>query len=112
VRRSRRFNVPTEWCVRKNSTSSGKTTVKRPEARAPGATELHRSALEAAPTFGIFEAFPDSAARDAHDIGPGGRNFLRSALLDKMLAYPSQIYRLDAMFGKFSTMFGKKITSA
>ena len=63
-------------------------------------------------TFGIFEAFPDSAARDAHDIGPGGRNFLRSELLDEMLAYPSHIYRLDAMFGKFSTMFGKKITSA
>ena len=63
-------------------------------------------------TFGIFEAFPDSAARDAHDVGPGGRNFLRSELLDEMLAYPSHIYRLDAMFGKFSTMFGKKITSA
>ena len=62
-------------------------------------------------TFGIFEAFPDSAARDAHDIGPGGRNFLRSELLDEMLAYPSHIYRLDVMFGKFTTMFGKKITS-
>ena len=62
-------------------------------------------------TFGIFEAFPDSAARDAHDIGPGGRNFLRSELLDEMLAYPSHIYRLDAMFGKFSVMFGKKIGS-
>ena len=63
-------------------------------------------------TFGIFEAFPDSAARDAHDIGPGGRNFLRSELLNEMLAYPSHIYRLDVMFGKFTTMFGKKITSA
>jgi hypothetical protein len=62
-------------------------------------------------TFGIFEAFPDSAARDAHDIGPGGRNFLRSELLDEMLAYPAHIYRLDAMFGKFGVMFGKKITS-
>jgi quinol monooxygenase YgiN len=51
-------------------------------------------------TFGIFEAFPDSAARDAHDIGPGGRNFLRSELLHEMLAYPAHLYRLDVMFGK------------
>jgi hypothetical protein len=62
-------------------------------------------------TFGIFEAFPDNAARNAHDVGPGGRNFLRSAELDEMLAYPSHLYRLDVMFGKFGTMFGKKITS-
>jgi quinol monooxygenase YgiN len=62
-------------------------------------------------TFGIFEAFPDTAARNAHDIGPGGRNFLRSAELDEMLAYPAHLYRLDVMFCKFSVMFGKKITS-
>jgi len=62
-------------------------------------------------TFGIFEAFPDSAARNAHDGGPGGRNFLRSADLDDMLAYPAHLYRLDVMFGKYSVMFGKKITS-
>jgi quinol monooxygenase YgiN len=61
-------------------------------------------------TFGIFEAFPDSAARNAHDGGPGGRNFLRSADLDDMLAYPAHLYRLDIMFGKYSVMFGKKIT--
>ena len=42
-------------------------------------------------TFGIFEAFPDTAARNAHDIGPGGRNFLRSDLLDEMLAYPAHL---------------------
>ena len=62
-------------------------------------------------TFGIFEAFPDSAARNAHDGGPGGRNFLRSSDLDDMLAYPAHLYRLDVMFGKYSVMFGKKITS-
>jgi hypothetical protein len=61
-------------------------------------------------TFGIFEAFPDAAARDAHDIGPGGRNFLRSELLEAMLAYPAHIYRLDVMFGKFNVMFGKPMT--
>jgi quinol monooxygenase YgiN len=65
-----------------------------------------------ATTFGIFEAFPDTAARNAHDIGPGGSNFLRSAGLDEMLAYPAHLYRLDAAFGKFSFMFGKKVTSA
>jgi hypothetical protein len=62
-------------------------------------------------TFGIFEAFPDTAARNAHDIGPGGSNFLRSAELDEMLAYPAHLYRLDVMFGKFSVMFGKTISS-
>ena len=60
-------------------------------------------------TFGIFEAFPDVAARNAHDVGPGGQNFLRSAELEEMLAYPAHIYRLDVMFGKFNTLFGKKI---
>ena len=63
-------------------------------------------------TFGIFEAFPDTAARNSHDIGPGGSNFLRSAELDEMLVSPAHLYRLDVMFGKFSVMFGKKITSA
>jgi hypothetical protein len=62
-------------------------------------------------TLGIFEAFPDSAARDAHDIGPGGSNFLRADLLHEMLAHPAHLYRLDVMFGKLSVMFGKKITS-
>ena len=62
-------------------------------------------------TFGIFEAFPDSGARDAHDVGPGGRNFLRSAELDAMLAFPAHIYRLDVMFGKFGTLFGRSVTT-
>lgn len=60
-------------------------------------------------TFGIFEAFPDTAARNAHDVGPGGRNFLRAAELEAMLAYPAHLYRLDVLFGKFSVMFGTKI---
>jgi len=42
-------------------------------------------------TFGIFEAFADSAGRYAHDIGPGGLNFLRSAELYEMLAYPAHV---------------------
>ncbi len=60
-------------------------------------------------TFGIFEAFADSEGRTAHDFGPGGRNFLRSAELEEMLVYPAHVYRLDIMFGKFGVLFGKKI---
>ncbi|ADW70594.1 putative quinol monooxygenase [Granulicella tundricola] len=60
-------------------------------------------------TFGIFEAFPDVAARNAHNVGPGGQNFLRAAELEEMLAHPAHVYRLDVMFGKFSVLFGKPI---
>jgi len=59
-------------------------------------------------TFGVFEAFPNAEARHAHDKGPGGQNFLRSDELHDMLAYPSRIYRLDVLFGKFNVMFGKE----
>jgi hypothetical protein len=62
-------------------------------------------------TLGVFEAFPDADARHTHDNGPGGRNFLRSDELHAMLAYPARLYRLDVLFGKFSVMFGKKITT-
>jgi quinol monooxygenase YgiN len=63
-------------------------------------------------TFCIFEAFPDAQARHAHDAGPGGQNFLRSALLKDMLAYPAQIYRLDILHGKFGGMLGKPVSTA
>ncbi|KAH7099023.1 hypothetical protein BKA62DRAFT_750714 [Auriculariales sp. MPI-PUGE-AT-0066] len=59
--------------------------------------------------FGIFEAFQDTAARHAHDVGPGGQNFLRSEELKEMLEYPAQIFRLDVLHGKFDTLFGQKI---
>ena len=60
-------------------------------------------------TFGIFEAFPDVAARNAHNIGPGGVNFLRSAELEEMLAVPAHVFRVDILFGKFDVLFGNKI---
>jgi hypothetical protein len=63
-------------------------------------------------TFGIFEAFPDANARHTHDMGPGGRNFLRSELLHEILAYPAQLYRLDVLHGKYSVMLGQPITPA
>lgn len=63
-------------------------------------------------TFGIFEAFPDADARHTHDNGPGGRNFLRSALLHEMLAYPAHLYRLNALHGKYGVMLGQAVTPA
>jgi hypothetical protein len=63
-------------------------------------------------TFGIFEAFPDAEARHAHDIGPGGRNFLRSDLLHEILAYPAQLYRLDILHGKYGVILGQNVSPA
>lgn len=60
-------------------------------------------------TFGIFEAFPDVAGRNDHNVGPGGVNFKRSAELHEMLEYPAHIYRLDVLHGKFDTLFGQQI---
>ena len=60
-------------------------------------------------TFCIFEAFPDAQRRHDHDDGPGGRNFLRAELLNDMLAYPAQLYRLDVMHGKFGVMLGQPV---
>ncbi len=62
-------------------------------------------------TFCIFEAFPDSDARHAHDAGPGGQNFFkRSEVLKDLLAYPAQLYRLDVLHGKFGVMLGKPVS--
>ena len=63
-------------------------------------------------TFCIFEAFPDTQARHAHDNGPGGQNFLRSELLHDMLAYPAQLYRLDVLHGKFGVILGQQVKPA
>ena len=61
-------------------------------------------------TFCIFEAFADAGDRHAHDAGPGGQNFfLRPEVLQDILAYPAQIYRLDVLHGKFSVMLGQSV---
>jgi quinol monooxygenase YgiN len=60
-------------------------------------------------TFLIFEAFESAADRHAHDVGPGGRNFMRSEELKGMLAWPAQIMRVDVMHGKFGVLFGEKV---
>jgi len=63
-------------------------------------------------SFAIFEAFEDTADRNAHNVGPGGQNFQRVELLRDMLAWPAQIYRLDIMHGKFGVLFGKEVQTA
>jgi quinol monooxygenase YgiN len=61
-------------------------------------------------TFFIFEAFPDADARHAHDMGPGGQNFFqRPEVLNDILAYPSRLYRLDVLHGKFGLMLGQAV---
>ena len=63
-------------------------------------------------TFAIFEAFNDEAARQAHNVGPGGMNFIhQKELLHEMLSYPAQLYRLDVLHGKFGVLFGKQVSN-
>lgn len=62
-------------------------------------------------TFFIFEAFKDVEDRNKHNVGPGGRNFLRSEELKQMLAWPAQIHRLDVLHGKFGVMFGQEVVA-
>lgn len=51
-------------------------------------------------TFGIFEAFPDEAGREAHVIGGGGDIFRDTERMNAILAYPAEVYRVDALFSK------------
>ena len=51
-------------------------------------------------TFGIFEAFPDTAGRNAHVAGGGGDIFRDNARMNDTLAYPAQVYRVDVLFSK------------
>lgn len=53
-----------------------------------------------ATTFGIFEAFPDIAGRDAHVAGGGGDIFRDNLRMNDILAYPAHVYRVDVLFGK------------
>ena len=49
-------------------------------------------------TFGIFEAFPDEAARDAHLAGPGARALMERS--NDVLAAPARIEKLDVLMSK------------
>ncbi len=51
-------------------------------------------------TFGIFEAFPNVAGRDAHVAGGGGDIFRDMERMNRILAYPAHVYRVDVLFSK------------
>jgi hypothetical protein len=51
-------------------------------------------------TFGIFEAFPNIAGRDADVIGGGGDIFRDNKRMNNILACPAHAYRVDVLFSK------------
>lgn len=51
-------------------------------------------------TFGIFEAFPNLAGRQAHVEGGGGKIFRDVERMNSILAYPAHVYRLDVLMSK------------
>jgi len=53
-----------------------------------------------ATTFGIFEAFPSIAGRDAHVAGGGGEIFRDRSRMNEILAYPAQVHRVDVLLVK------------
>lgn len=50
--------------------------------------------------FGVFEAFPNLAGRQAHVEGGGGRIFRDVERMNAILAYPAHVYRLDVLMSK------------
>jgi hypothetical protein len=50
--------------------------------------------------FGIFEAFPSLAGRDAHVAGGGGDIFRDHARMNHILARPAHVFRLDVLLNK------------
>lgn len=51
-------------------------------------------------TFGVFEAFPNLAGRQAHVEGGGGKIFRDIKRMNSILAYPAHVYRLDILMSK------------
>ena len=51
-------------------------------------------------TFGIFEAFPNIAGRDAHVAGGGGDIFRDNPRMNEILASPAHVYRVDVLLNK------------
>ncbi len=51
-------------------------------------------------TFGIFEAFPDLAGRNAHVAGGGGDIFRDVERMNDILAQPAHVYRMDVLLTK------------
>ena len=51
-------------------------------------------------TFGIFEAFPNLAGRQAHVDGKGGEIFRDVARMNVLLAHPAHVCKVDVLFSK------------
>jgi hypothetical protein len=51
-------------------------------------------------TFAIFEAFPDIAGRDAHVDGRGGDIFRDLARMNRLLARPAHVQKVDVLLAK------------
>lgn len=53
-----------------------------------------------ATTFAIFEAFPDIAGREAHIAGGGGDIFRDVERMNRLLARPAHVQKVDILFRK------------
>jgi quinol monooxygenase YgiN len=51
-------------------------------------------------TFAIFEAFPNIAGRDAHVAGGGGDIFRDLARMNRILARPAHVQKVDVLLYK------------
>lgn len=51
-------------------------------------------------TFAIFEAFPGVAGRDAHVAGAGGDIFRDVARMNRILARPAHVQKVDVLLHK------------
>ena len=51
-------------------------------------------------TFAIFEAFPDIAGRNAHIAGRGGDIFRDIARMNRILAKPAHVQKVDILLSK------------
>lgn len=50
--------------------------------------------------FGIFEAFPNKLGRDAHVVGRGGDIFRDYERMNRLLAQPAHVFRVDLLLNK------------
>jgi hypothetical protein len=58
-------------------------------------------AVQHSPTnFAIFETFPDIAGRNAHVAGRGGDIFRDRARMNRILAQPAHVQKVDVLLGK------------
>ena len=51
-------------------------------------------------TYAIFEAFPDIAGRDAHVAGRGGDIFRDVERMNRILARPAHVQKVDVLLSK------------